>query len=120
MYVFYYINSVPEPAAHTVQRRNTMNSGRDLDRVRIVDTLFANLNKRRDTLDMLADAAIALACACTAFADVYKNALAAGWIAKELVGAGVTRPNKPTRRRRPSTRTQHNTNHILANIAEHE
>lgn len=73
-----------------------MNSGRDLDRVRIVDTLFANLKKRRDTLDMLADAAIALA--RTAFADVYKNALAAGWIAKELVGAGVTRPNKPIQR----------------------
>lgn len=77
-----------------------MNSDRDLDRARIVDALSAALSKRRDTLDTLADAARA------AFAHAYKNALAAGWTTKELTAAGVTPPDKPTRRRRPATRTQ--------------
>ena len=97
-----------------------MNSDRDLDRARIVDALSANLDKRRDTLDTLADAAIALARARAVFADAYKSALAAGWTAKELTAAGVTSPDKPTRRRRPATRTQPNTNHTTADTAEHE
>lgn len=83
-----------------------MNSDRDLDRARIVDALSATLSKRRDTLDTLADAAIALDAARAAFAHAYKNALAAGWTTKELTSAGVAAPDKPTRRRRPATRTQ--------------
>ena len=97
-----------------------MNSDRDLDRARIVDALSAALSKRRDPLDALADAAITLARARSAFADAYKNALAAGWTTKELTAAGVTPPDKPTRRRRPATRTQPNTNHTPAVTAEHE
>ena len=97
-----------------------MNSDRDLDRARIVDALSATLSKRRDTLDTLADAAIALARARAVFAGAYKNALAAGWTAKELTAAGVTPPDKPTRRRRPAARTQPNTKHTPSNTAEHE
>lgn len=97
-----------------------MNSDRDLDRARIVDALSATLSKRRDTLDTLADAAIALDRARAAFADAYKSALAAGWTTKELTSAGVAAPDKPTRRRRPAPRTQPNTNHTPADTAEHE
>ena len=69
-------------------------------RDRIVNALSASLDRRRETLDRLADAAGAFEQAKTAFAGAYKDALSAGWSAKELAAAGVTPPDKPARQRR--------------------